>query len=284
MKKIAIASGKGGTGKTTISTNLATRWSLTQNNIVLLDLDVEEPNSGLFLHGIKQKEEPQCRMVPHVDPELCTLCGRCQEVCQFNAIAMLPKFLEVYPELCHSCNACIGLCPEQALSAKKRQIGVVTHYRTSHFQFLESRLKIGEPSAVPLIRSTLKHIEDIQDGVLLMDAPPGTSCPVVEIFRNADLVILVTEPTPFGLHDLKLAVETAREMNCQFGVVINKSGIGDGTMERYLEDEKIPVWARVPYSIEIARIYSQGKLIADQLPEVAKEIDHLVENIQKQLK
>ncbi|MFA8436014.1 MAG: ATP-binding protein [Marinifilaceae bacterium] len=283
MIKIAIASGKGGTGKTTLSTNLTLFLSRILKKVVLVDLDVEEPNSGLFLKGQILEQEVQFRDIPILNIQKCTHCGRCKEVCNFNAIAQLPGSLEIYEELCHSCHACVGLCPENALSIGKRKIGEITKYQMSGFTFLESRLNIGEPSAVPQIRSTFtylkKHITD--DSLVVMDASPGTSCPVVETFRNVDFVVLVTEPTPFGIHDLKLAVETAREMNQNFGIFINKDGIGDGELERYCKEEHIPILGRIPYSEEIARLYSEGKVLVDEIPIVEQELKRLWSNIQK---
>lgn len=277
--KIAMASGKGGTGKTTLATNLASFWSRIHPNLVLVDLDVEEPNSGLFIQGELISKEIQYREVPIVDNQKCTLCGRCKEICQFNAIAQFPKILEIYQELCHSCHACIGLCPHNALLEGKREIGIVSNYQLPFFRFVESRMEVGEPSAVPLIRATMKHLEGNSYGLMVIDAPPGTACPVVETFRHADLVILVTEPTPFGLHDLKLAVDTARKMGLLFGVVINKDGIGDGSLEKYLQHESIPIFGKIPYSKHIAKIYSEGKLILEEIPWIEDTMKHIINSI-----
>jgi MinD superfamily P-loop ATPase len=277
---IAIASGKGGTGKTTIAVNLV---SFIKNNIAncfdevaLVDLDVEEPNSGLFLSGELLKKEVQYRPIPGWNKDSCTLCGKCQSVCQYNAIAQLPNMLLIYPELCHSCFACSDLCPEQALPMADREIGVLKHYEirsgnkeSTCFSFVESALKIGEPSAVPLIQKTKNYARSILDGnhLKIIDCPPGTSCPMIESVKDVDFAILVTEPTPFGLYDLKLAVETLRELRIEFGVVVNRYGIGDDGVEKYCQSENIRIITKILHLREVAIHYSKGELMWEHLQE-----------------
>lgn len=287
---IAIASGKGGTGKTTLAVNLASYITniIANYQVVLVDLDVEEPNSGLFINGELVNEEEKFRQVPHWIEKQCTLCGKCQSLCQFNAIAQLHKTLLIYPELCHSCFACSDLCPEQALPMVDQKIGILRHYKTQrvstceyNFSFVESILRIGEPSAVALIQKTKEYIKDNFPGnsIKIYDCPPGTSCPVIEAVKDVDYTILVTEPTPFGLHDLKLAVETMKKLGSKFGVVINRHGIGNKQIEEYCRTENIKVLAKVPDNRQIAEKYSTGKLIYKNLPEVKNQLKKIVQSI-----
>jgi MinD superfamily P-loop ATPase len=273
--RVAIASGKGGTGKTTLSTNLASYLSKS-NKVILIDLDVEEPNSGLFLKGIKISETEKFKMIPEWVESKCTLCGECQKVCNYHAVIQLGSMILVFPELCHSCYACSELCPTQALPMKEKKIGDLSHFKINELDFIESRLVIGEEQAVPLMRQTIEHVEmHFPDYIQIFDSPPGTSCPVIEAVKDADFVILVTEPTPFGLNDLKLAVETARELDKKFGVVINRYGIGDEEVENYCKNEQIPILAKIPNSRNIAELYSQGELLYDKIPEVAEELQKI---------
>ncbi len=271
--KIAIASGKGGTGKTTLSTNLASILAL-DNKVVLCDLDVEEPNSGLFLQAVKLKEEKKFKNIPRWDAEKCTLCGICQEVCNFNAIVKLGDKIMIFDELCHSCYACSGLCPEDALPMKPQAIGKLLHFKAGNFNFIESRLDIGQEHATPLIEQTKDYVEQQYNHhyLKLFDSPPGTSCPVIEATKDADLVILVTEPTPFGLHDLKLAAQTMKGLKRDFVVVINRHGIGNADVDKYCNENTIPVIARIPNKREIAEFYSKGELLVDKVPAVKKEL------------
>jgi len=270
--KIAIASGKGGTGKTTLATNLAAYLS-EKKRVVLIDLDVEEPNSGLFVQGELIKSEDKYKMIPEWSGE-CSLCGICQDVCEFHAVLRLGTQIMVFPELCHSCYACSELCPESALPMVPRKMGVIKRIQTDSFGFVESRLDIGEEQAVPLISQTHKYVEaNFKDEEIhIYDSPPGTSCPVIEATKTADFVILVTEPTPFGLHDLTLAVETMRELKKEFGVVINRFGLGNDDVLAYCKKEGIPVLARIPNNRRIAELYSQGELIYRHVPEVETQL------------
>ncbi len=271
--KIAIASGKGGTGKTTISTNLASYLS-ENNKVVLVDLDVEEPNSGLFIKGKLVIEQEKFKMIPQWVQSTCTLCGNCQKVCNFHAVIQLGTMILVFPELCHSCYACSELCPTESLPMITKKMGDLKEYKKGNLSFIESRLVIGEEQAVPLIHQTMKYVDEkFADDVLkIYDSPPGTSCPVIEATKNADFVLLVTEPTPFGLHDLKLAIDTMYELKKDFGVIINRSGVGNDNVESYCKHENIPVIAKIPDSRKIAELYSSGNLLYDDIEEVKTEL------------
>ena len=217
--KIAIASGKGGTGKTTVSTNLASLLAESED-VVLTDLDVEEPNSGLFISGKILHEEDKYKMIPEWKKDECILCGNCQKVCNFNAVMKLGEMILVFPELCHGCYACSELCPTKSLPMIPKKMGELKHYKSGNLDFIESKLIIGEEQAVPLIKQTLDYVDDNfpVKTIKIFDAPPGTSCPVIEATKDADLILLVTEPTPFGLHDLILAIETMKELKKDMGV------------------------------------------------------------------
>jgi len=270
--KVAIASGKGGTGKTMLSTNLAV-YLAAENDVVLTDLDVEEPNSALFIKGDPVLREDKFKMIPEWKGE-CSLCKLCQEVCNFHAILQLGTQIMVFQELCHSCYACSELCPDAALPMIPQKMGVLQHLKNSQLSFVESRLDIGQEQAVPLISQTNKYIDSCfpQDFIKIYDSPPGTSCPVVEAVKDADFVILITEPTPFGLHDLKLAVDTVRALNKKFGIVINRDGIGNDDVSEYCQNEEIAILAKIPNDRHIAELYSRGKLIYKEMPEVSQQL------------
>jgi len=274
--KIAIASGKGGTGKTTLSTNLAAFLAETRK-VILTDLDVEEPNSGLFIQAGAVHAEDKFKMIPEWTKS-CSLCGLCQDVCNFHAVLQLGTEIMVFPELCHSCYACSELCPDSALPMIPQKMGELKHFSDHQLSFVESRLDIGQERAVPLIAQTNKYIDEqfSEDIIKIYDSPPGTSCPVIEAVKDADFVILVTEPTPFGLHDLKLAVETVRELQKNFGVVINKYGIGNNDVMAYCEIEGISILAKIPNDRRIAELYSRGELIYQHVPEVQSQLADIV--------
>ena len=274
--KIAIASGKGGTGKTTLSTNLSA-FLAERGRVVLIDLDVEEPNSGLFVNGALVYAEDKFKMIPEWNQEKCSLCGICQEVCNYHAVIKMADQIMIFPELCHSCYACSELCPEEALPMIPKKMGELKHFNLNELTFVESRLDIGEEQAVPLIKQTLRYVDEhfSKETIKIYDSPPGTSCPVIEATKDADFVILITEPTPFGLHDLSLAVETMRELKKSFGVVINRYGIGNDDVLAYCDKEKVPVLAKIPNDRKIAELYSRGELIYREVPEVKQQLKQI---------
>ncbi|NEW61207.1 P-loop NTPase [Sulfurovum sp. bin170] len=275
--KITIASGKGGTGKTTISTNLVSYLSTLKQSVVLADLDVEEPNSALFLRGDLEKEQVSYKMIPKWEEADCTFCGECADVCNFNAIVALSDEIIVYPELCHSCYACSELCPTDSLPMTSERIGEIKAFTSDGFSFIEGRLDLGQEMAVPLIAQTIDYVdENFKNHIKIFDAPPGTSCPVIEASRGSDYVILVTESTPFGLNDLKLAVETMRVLNQKFGVIINRYGIGDNGVETYCADENIEIITKVKNDREVAKLYSKGELIYPKIGHFRDSLDEIV--------
>jgi MinD superfamily P-loop ATPase len=254
---VSVASGKGGTGKTTIATSLALILSEEKSQkIKFLDCDVEEPNAYIFLKPQIKKSEPVNILIPQVDKKRCNFCGECAKVCVYNAIIVLKKEVLVFPELCHGCGGCSLLCPEKAISEEERKIGVVEEGQAGPIRFIQGRLDIGEPMATPLIRAMKKRINP--DGVTIIDVPPGTSCPVIEAVHKSDFCILVTEPTPFGLNDLKLAVEVMRKLKIKCGVVINRANIGDEKVKQYCHKESVPIMAEIPYDRNVAVLYSSG--------------------------
>jgi len=284
--KIAVASGKGGTGKTTISTNLAS-YIARKKKVILADLDVEEPNSGLFVTGRLIRKEDKFKQVPSWIEDSCTLCGNCQEVCNYNAVIQLGPTILVFPQLCHGCFACSELCPSSALPMVPQKMGELQHFENGKLSFVESRLEIGQEQATQLISQTNKYIDEhfSVNIIKIYDAPPGTSCPVIEATKDADFVILVTEPTPFGLHDLKLAVDTMKKLGKKYGVVINRDGIGNDAVMNYCNNENIPVISKIPNDRRIAELYSNGKLIYTEIPEMEKQMeiirDYIMNNVSR---
>ncbi len=261
---ISVASGKGGTGKTLISTSLA--LSLKDDyDVTLADCDVEEPNDSIFLKPQITGSEPVNIQVPVVAEEKCTFCGKCAKVCAFNAIAVFGNHVLTFPQLCHGCGACSYLCPEKAISEELRHIGVVEWGDAGRINFVQGILTVGEAMAPPVIRRVKERT--VGEGIIIRDAPPGTSCPVVETVRDSDFCLLLTEPTPFGLNDLKLAVETVRELDVPFAVIINRTGAGDAGVEDYCKQQQIPVLLKIPLDTEIARIYSRGIALVDAMPQ-----------------
>ncbi|MHA1167318.1 MAG: ATP-binding protein [Candidatus Hodarchaeales archaeon] len=253
MLKIAVASGKGGTGKTTVAINL----SLSLESVTLVDCDVEEPNVNLFLDLDLEKKNDVSLLVPVVDESKCTHCGICAKLCQYNALAVLPDQVMVFEQLCHGCGLCELACPEKAIHEKRRKIGTIERGRTEKgLDFVQGTLNIGEAMAVPVIAG-LKKVSDTEDTVIL-DVPPGSSCPVIEAVKGVDYCILVTEPTPFGEHDLRIAVDVMKSLKIPFGVVINRDGVGDDRIEKYCQEEGIPVLMRIPHDERIMKLYARG--------------------------
>jgi len=273
---ISVASGKGGTGKTLVATSLA--LSLKEKmKAQLLDCDVEEPNPHLFLKPVITHSEPVYISVPEIDKEKCTYCGKCAEVCAYNAIAVVPNHVLTFLELCHGCGACSYLCPEKAITEKGREIGVIESGHSDGLNFAHGKLNIGEALAPPLIKKVKEHAN--HEGIIIIDVPPGTSCPVVEAVKDCDFCVLVTEPTPFGLNDLVLAVETVKELNIPCGVVLNRTGVGDRKTEEYCSEEKIPILLTIPLDTEIAHLYSNGITLVDGMPKWKSDFNRLFDKI-----
>jgi MinD superfamily P-loop ATPase len=261
--RLAIASGKGGTGKTTVAVSLALSLASVDPPAapLFLDCDVEEPNAALYLRPQLSARKDVGLLVPAVDASLCTLCGRCAEVCQYHAIAVIGAEVLVFPELCHGCGSCTRQCPAHAIHEEPDLIGSLQRGVAGTIEFAQGTLDVGEAMAVPVIRQLKQWAipTDAGDRPVILDTPPGTSCPVVETMRGADAVLLVTEPTPFGLHDLRLAVQVARdELGLPVGVVINRDGVGDAGVDDYCAAEAIPILLRIPLERAIAEGIAEG--------------------------
>ena len=279
--RIAIASGKGGTGKTTVTVNLAAFLQKIGKRVTVVDCDVEEPNSHFFLTPGWDEPVTEYVPVPMVDHDRCLgeECRKCVEACRFKSLIWMAGEIMVFPELCHSCGLCNLVCPADAVGDDKREIGQLRHGKVKGIDFFGGLLRIGEAMAPPLIGRVKEEADKADHDVQLIDAPPGASCPVIGAMQGADRVVLVTEPTPFGLHDLELAVGLVRKLGFPFGVVINRAGMGDMRVERYLERENIPLLASFPHSIEGASAYSRGDLLIDALPGFKDEYEKLWRNI-----
>ena len=283
---IAVASGKGGTGKTTIAVGLA----LSLENVQFLDCDVEEPNAHIFLKPKITHTEWVNLPVPEVKKDRCSYCGRCAEVCVYNAIAVIKEKVLLFTELCHGCGGCSLLCPEKAIEEVDRPIGVLQRGKAGSISFTHGKLNLGEAMAVPLVRAVKRagletHPNNNQftsnNGITIIDVPPGTSCPVIESVKGSDFCLLVTEPTPFGLNDLVLAVETLRKLKIPFGVVINRADVGDKKVDQYCKDEKIPILMRIPMDRDIAMAYSKGIPIIEAKPAHKKDFLKLYKKIKQ---
>ncbi len=259
---ISVASGKGGTGKTTVATNLAVTLG---QGVHLLDCDVEEPNVHLFLKPKIDQRETVFAAVPEIDKDKCTLCRKCSDICRFRAIAIAGQNILTFPELCHSCGGCMVVCPEEAITETGRELGVIEAGASAAVGFVHGRLRIGEAMSPPLIRKVRSFIKS--DKINIIDAPPGTSCPVIAAMKDTDFVLMVTEPTPFGLHDLKLAVEAVKLLHVPFGLVINRSDIGNDDVRQYADMGNIPILMEIPFDRRIAEAYSRGNLIVEAMPE-----------------
>jgi MinD superfamily P-loop ATPase len=284
MMRIAIASGKGGTGKTFVATNIF--CSLLQNNyrVMLVDCDAEAPNAIAFFETKLIKKSEVTQLVPVINTDTCTFCNKCHDYCNYNAIFILPpmKIIKVIEDLCHGCGACSVACNIGAISEKPVSLGLVAEYSTNGLPLLiEARMNIGVMSPVPIIKAAIRQI-DSQADIIILDAPPGTSCPFIQTVASADYVILVTEPTPFGLSDLKQSVETLKTINKPCGVIINRVGLGNYTVQKYLMKEKIPLLLEIPFRKEIAGLYSRGKIVSETDSFFAKQLQVVVVNIFKQ--
>jgi len=277
--KIAIASGKGGTGKTTVATSLAHVASCAGRLVAYLDCDVEEPNGHIFLKPHIEETRPIDKLVPVIDPKRCIHCGVCARICRYGALASLPNETLVFPELCHACGYCSLVCAAEAVREEPRPIGELRLGHANGVKFLDGALNVGEAMSPPAIRAVKAAVPEAADLVVL-DAPPGTSCPVVETLRGCDLVVLVTEPTPFGLHDLSLAVEMVRAMRLPLGVVVNRADLGDGRVRDYCDGHRVPLLAEIPDERAIAEAYSRGELIAEAIPHFAQRMHDLLIRIQ----
>ncbi len=276
---ISIASGKGGTGKTTVATNLALSLGPA---VQLLDCDVEEPNAHLFVHPVFDQTETVSVPVPQVDMDKCTFCGKCGDICQFKAIVVVGQTLLTFEELCHSCGGCMAVCPEDAIIEKGRELGVIQKGHRNGVEFLHGKLRVGEAMSPPLIKKVLSYIDPAR--LAIVDAPPGTSCPVIASIKKADFVLLVTEPTPFGLNDLKLAVAAVRLLNIPCGLIINRSDLGDAKVKAYADRENLPILMEIPFDRRIAEAYSRGDLVIEVMPEWKEKFLELFDAIRGQLR
>ena len=258
---ISVASGKGGTGKTTIATNLA----LALGKIQFIDCDVEEPNAHLFLKPRIEKKMPVTIPIPRIDEERCTHCGRCAEACEFNALVVFPQNVLVFDELCHGCGVCSYVCPEKVITEEEKEIGVIEMGSKDGIEFIHGRLNVGEPMATPIIRIEKSLMK--KEGTVILGAPPGTSCPVIETVKGGDFCLLVAEPTPFGLNDLELTVQMLKKLNVPMGVLINRADVGNEGVKEYCHNEGIPILLEIPMDRRIAKLYSEGIPLTEELPE-----------------
>lgn len=273
---IAVASGKGGTGKTTVATNLAKSIG---NRVQLIDCDVEEPNSHLFLTLQIERSEEVHLPNPKVDLSKCTYCGECAKICRFSAIVVIREKILTFPELCHGCGGCLLVCPEDAISEVPRPIGILEQGRSDSLNFIHGRLEVGEAMSPPLIKAARSLARE--NGVIIIDSPPGTSCPVIAAVKGSDFCILVTEPTPFGLNDLELAADVVHELTIPAGVVINRCDIGDQEVKEFSHRRNIPILMEIPEDRKIAEAYSRGEMIIDVLPEYKERFQQLFASIKE---
>ena len=279
---VTVASGKGGTGKTTVTASLVSIW---ETKVLAVDLDVEEPNLHLFLnpeidnHSIAELE------IPMLDLSHCNLCGKCVELCQFKAISMMGRFLMTFPDMCHGCGGCLAICPEKALTPGKRELGEIEQGHVGAVDFIMGRIRVGEAMTPPLMNQVKNVIwEKIRQQPMdvLMDAPPGVSCPAVTSVLDSEVIVLVTDSTPFGFHDFVLAFEAFSPLGKPMGVVINRAGLGNNAIHQFCRDKQLPVLAEIPYDRAIAEAYSRGQLIADvsdSLHELFVSLQHRIQDL-----
>jgi len=274
---ISVASGKGGTGKTTVATNIA----LSIGKAQFLDCDVEEPNANIFLLVKIKEHEDICVSIPEIDKEKCDYCGKCSEFCAYNALAVAGSKVLVFPELCHSCGGCELVCPKDAIIWRKLVIGKIEHGQSKGIDFYHGLLNVGEAQVIPVIKALKRKIDKNKN--VIIDVPPGTSCPVIESINDSDYCILVTEPTTFGLHDLKLAVEVVRHLHIPFGVIINRDGIGDKRVEIYCQQNRIPILLKIPERQKIAYLYSKGIPLVNEAYEWREMFGLVFQTIQNEV-
>lgn len=280
--RIAVASGKGGTGKSTISTNLAYFLSDKYENIALLDCDVEEPNCHIFLRPEFDETEIVKVPVPKIDKERCVSCGKCAAICQYNAMAFVKNKVLVFDELCHGCGGCMLTCPAGAIIEGFREVGVIKFGSSGNLVFIQGESRIGEAMSPPLINAVKKYGRGKGYQTEILDCPPGTSCPMISAVSDADYVVMVTEPTPFGLYDLKLGVDVIKKIGIPFGIVINRSGENDNLIEDWAKNEGINVITKIPEDRKVAELYSKGEIYLKYYPEFEKYYEPLVDIIRGQ--
>lgn len=280
---VSVASGKGGTGKTTVATNMALALG---ERLTFLDCDVEEPNAHLFLKPEIEQTEQVATPVPLVDEAKCTFCKKCSDICRYNAIIVVGTSVLVFKELCHSCGGCMVVCPENAISETDRELGVIEYGYRDAIRFVQGRLRIGEAMSPPMIKKVREAATPKQ--LTIIDAPPGTSCPVIAAMSDTDFVLLVTEPTPFGFHDLQLAVEAVKILGIPAGLVINRCNIGDRKVYEYAEAINLPILLEIPFDRKIAETYSCGKSIVEEFSEwktkfqgIYRKIEHYLEGLKE---
>jgi MinD superfamily P-loop ATPase len=279
--KVAVASGKGGTGKTMVTASLAVSW---KSSVTAVDLDVEEPNLHLFLQPQMSGSSKAHMDVPVVDEKVCTFCRECAELCQFKAISVLNSIVLVFQEMCHGCGGCLAVCPEGAISLGSRVLGDISWGQSGRIGFLMGKLRIGEAMSPPLMRQVLDCLQQLKfinpSADVLIDAPPGVSCPAISAVIESDVIVLVTEPTPFGVFDLSLAYSAFKALKKPMGVVINRAGIGDEKVYQFCQEASLPVWAEIPYKRCIAEAYANGKIIAESSAKMRRLFNELSEMIQ----
>ncbi len=275
--QIAVASGKGGTGKTTVSTSLALSSEMETQ---YLDCDVEEPNGHIFLNPVFDHRDVITVTIPEVNEDKCTACGKCRDICSYNAIVQFGENVMTFPEMCHSCLGCFRVCDEDALIYATREIGVLESGMAGDIEFVHGKVRIGEAMGVPLLKAVKEKSDP--EKLTIIDAPPGTSCPFVESINGVDYVILVTEPTPFGLHDLKIAVEVLQNFNIPGGVIINRSDLGDDKVQAFCDEQDLPVLLEIPFQRKIAEGYARGQNLIETVPELRRELNDVLTRLMTQ--
>jgi MinD superfamily P-loop ATPase len=284
MIRIAIASRKGGTGKTFVATNIFYTLLKNQIDAVLVDCDAEAPNAAAFFETRQTNTTKVTQLVPEINTNTCIFCRKCHEYCNYNAIFILPpmNIIQVVEDLCHGCGACSVACEYEAITEKSILLGKVSTFSINgHQELVEARMNVGIMSPVPIIKSAIK-LASHNSGIVIFDSPPGTSCPFIQTVSASDYVILITEPTPFGLSDLKQSVDTLNKINKPCGVIINRSDLGNSNVKNYLLQQNIPLLSEIPFSKEIAELYSMGKIVVETIPNLGVELYNLVKKLTDQ--